>query len=245
METKEEGNVENEDYFRRSIMIVNSYAFYILLLALLGAVLHVRWIGGGKFSHENVFPSLTILYAIISFFFYLFIYAHLVDSITKNSAESWKMIINLYGKNYLTLSLFRLSININLFLFVNFLSSYFNLTYYMKGYAFIVCNSIIECLAIYIYPLIFFRKGLLFSIVKGIKTLFSMFDKSIILILLVFIQPVIALLIGIDRPITISAMIGIGFIHKYIFISLDLFIFSAATIILLNQEKEVKVLSQN
>jgi hypothetical protein len=60
---------ETKGYFRQSIMIVNFYAIYILLLALYGAVSNVRWIGGGKFSHENVFPGLMFYTPLFPSFF--------------------------------------------------------------------------------------------------------------------------------------------------------------------------------
>jgi hypothetical protein len=65
---------EDEGYLRKSIRIVNHYAFYILLLAFCGIGIHVRWPGLNNLTQANVFSIQVIFYAIISFFFYLVIY---------------------------------------------------------------------------------------------------------------------------------------------------------------------------
>ena len=90
-------------YLKQSITIVNSYALYILLLAFCGIGIRVSWSGVDNLTQTNVVFIQFILYSIISFFFYLIIYGHLVEMIAKYPKKSWKNLLKTYGVKYLVL----------------------------------------------------------------------------------------------------------------------------------------------
>jgi hypothetical protein len=234
---------EDEGYLRKSIRIVNHYAFYILLLAFCGIGIHVRWPGLNNLTQANVFSIQVIFYAIISFFFYLVIYARIVEIISNNPTESWVNLFKIYGLNYFIFSMISMTIYILIFISFKLYFSYFKISPWTIGLAIILCNNLIKCLLIYVLPLIFLRKKLLYSIFKGIINLYQIFWKSFPLILLIFLKPLVTILINfIYHPVTILAMIGTGFFHNIVFIYLDLLVFTAATIILVKQEKEIRIL---
>jgi hypothetical protein len=213
-------------HFRQAIKIVNSYLFIIPFLALsLSFILY---------NPNSVYVVVILLIyntslLLLSLILYIIVYGLFIQSITNKPKKSWQSILRIHWFNYFAIQILLL-IPISVFS-----------TIYYNKIIFHIYIFLVNCLSIYILPLVFLKQRVLHSISAGIKILFHTFYTSLPLLLLT-ILPYVRIFIG--RSIiygyhpNILTFILIQFLLNLIGVYINLLIFTTAAMIITKQGTE-------
>ncbi len=161
------------------------------------------------------------------------VYGHLVEATMRMPKTSWFDLLKTHWANYLCVTII-LGLPVIILSFL-----YDDMGYIQKTTINNLNGFIINCLAIYIWPLVFLRKQIKNPIVQGISTILKNIKVSIPLILLTFVIFAVKFLVALSMlkllPLTTLKAFLVGFAQNVITVYLGLIIFTAATIFIKEQ----------
>jgi len=182
---------------------------------------------------------LIISFIVIPFILYPIIYGLLVDTIMNKPKTSWNNLLRLHCFNYFALSTL-LIIPAFVILMIYYCHLIDNIT---KFITMTIYGVLINCLSIYILPLVFLKHRVIYSIFAGIKIVLCTYYESIILILLSitsFLLNIVEISIIYSYHIdNLYACILIRFLLNLISVYVNLLVFTMATMILIEQGNDI------
>lgn len=210
--------------FRQSIKVANSYLVYMPVLALSGLFI---WSDSTRFY--------ALLSAIFSFIVYPIIYGSILESIQKAQSSKWTDLLAKYFSNYLGLTLIFI---VPVLLLSPLLSGW---EYFNKSIGKVLIGTAIQCVGLYIWPLVFLKRRIFNSIYEGFAFLVHKPRAGATIIPLVIFTATIKLLttlspIYIFHSTNLLLMYGIGYLQNLIIGYVGLIIFSMATMQLLEAD---------
>jgi len=210
--------------FRKAVRIVNSYFIYIPFLAL-----------SGLFVWTESTHYYALLSAVLSFILYPIVYGSIVERIQNKELSSWTSLFVRHIFNYLGLTLvFAVPV-----LFLTPLL--INLGQLMKYIVPALIGMSIQCLALYIWPLLFIKRRIFSSIYDGFTFLGRNLNKSTIMLLFIIFTSFFKLgaklsAAAVIKETSMALIYGIGYLHNIIIGYIGLIIFSMAAILLMENE---------
>ncbi len=210
--------------FRKAVKIANSYLSYIPFLALSGLYI---WTESTHYY--------ALLSAVLSFILYPIVFGSIVEKIQKVAQSSLSALFARHILNYLGLTV----IFIIPVLAVNPLLS--SLDSLMKSVVSALIGMFLQCLALYIWPLLFIKRHIFSSIYDGLVFFMHNVGKSVIMLLLIIFTSVVKFAaklssVSITQETSITLIFGIGYLQNIIIGYVGLIVFSMATILLLEDE---------
>jgi hypothetical protein len=209
--------------FRNAVKIANSYLIYIPFLALSGIFI---WTESTRYY--------ALLSAVLSFILYPVVYGSIVEKIQKVTQSSWTALFARHIFNYLGLTL----IFVVPVLALNPLIS--GLDSSIKSVVNALIGMFIQCVALYIWPLLFIKRRIFSSIYDGLAFLLHDPSKSAIMFLLIILTSVVKLVaklsaVSVIQKANITLIFGIGYLQNIIIGYVGLIIFSMAATLLLEE----------
>ncbi|MHA2344046.1 MAG: hypothetical protein ACXADW_19460 [Candidatus Hodarchaeales archaeon] len=206
-------------FIRDSIRIINANLIYIPFLAL-----------SSIFIISPVITRFSFVFLVLSFIFFPVVYGRLIEIVFNLPITSAYKLLKTHWFNYLSVFMF---LGIPVFVLSFLYSS-------VQGFQKIIIKNVIDtvilCLAIYIWPLVFIKKKVLSPILTGITILFQNILLSIPLILLtviiVIMKIMVQILILYISPVKPSTIFGIFFLQNIINVYIFLLIFTSATMLI-------------
>ena len=163
---------------------------------------------------------------ILALFVYPLAYGQYVEIILHNREAPYFQIFQTHWSNYLMVSILITSPLVVLFLLTGLLSE-------DTVWARLILAALVDSLTVYVLPLVFILKQRIQSVSLGIRCLFENFYFSLPLITLVLFPSVLSLLAGFQFGNAEDTLHRIlGYLYWLFIISVDFFVFVAATLIL-------------
>lgn len=208
--------LEAEKYLRNAKEIIEDNSAPFFMAASIGVLFYVS---------DTALP-LAILLAL---FVYPLAYGQYVEIILHNRQASYLHIFRTHWSNYLVVSILVTSPLVVLFLLTGHLRE-------DAAWERYILTGLVEALTVYVLPLVFILRQRLQSVSSGFKCLYENLNFSLPLIVLVILPSVLSMLstlVGFpleNRDGTFYKILG--YLHWLFSISVDFFVFVAATLIL-------------
>jgi hypothetical protein len=214
--------------FRQSIKVASSYLIYLPVLAF-----------SGLFIWSESTRLYALLSALLSFTLYPMIYGSVVETINKSEKSPWFDLLARYFASYLGLTLMFI---VPILLLSPLLSG---LEYFEKSIGKVLIGTAVQCVGLYIWPLVFLKRRVFHSISAGFAFLIHNPRSCATIIPLVIITAIIKLLttlspIYIFHSTSLLLMYGIGYLQNMIIGYIGLIIFSMATMQLLEADSATR-----
>ncbi len=206
-----------KEIFRQAINFANSKLAFIPFIALTGIIYNP--------SNITLFAGIImILRSVLNIILYSIVYGNCTETVTQSKTSSWRTLVSIYWRYY-----FLAGLTIALVELILYLILFKHLT-----------GILIGCLTIYVFPLVFLRQKVLSSIYSAVKIVFQKFSVSYPLMILVVLMYAIKFITA-DSAFNLAsgnslATYGIGYIENLLTTYIHIIIFSAATIILVEQK---------
>ncbi len=210
--------------FRQAVKIAASYLICVPFLAL-----------SGLFIWTESTHYYALLSAVLSFILYPMVYGSIIEKIQKVTRSSWTSLFTRHIFNYLGLTL----IFVVPVLALNPLLS--GLDSLMKYVINALIGMSVQCLALFIWPLLFIKRRIFSSIYDGFTFLIHDPSKSIIMLILIISTSLVKLAAKLSAVFVIQKenimlIYGIGYLQNIIIGYTGLIIFSMAATLLLEDE---------
>lgn len=222
-------NFEVKIYIQNAALVIRNNFTPILIPAVIGILFYIPE------TQQKSIDAASFLPAFLLFVINPLIYGQYVEILLNNRQTSYLKIFNTHWFNYFVVRILITSPLIFLSL----------LSIWIHDYTGIIHNLIsfvINCLALYVFPLVFLLRKRLQSISLGFKCLLGNFRFSLPIIILAFSPTIVGLLIGPAFEHTSGTLnIIFGYIFWLLNIFVEFLVFIAATLVL--KEKLLKISS--
>jgi hypothetical protein len=208
--------LEVKEYLLNAKAIIEDNSVPFFMAASIGVLFYVS---------DTALP----LGIILALFVYPLAYGQYVEIILHNRQAPYLQIFKTHWSNYLVVSILVTSPLVVLFLLTGLLSE-------DTVWARYILTALVDALTVYVLPLVFILRQRLQSVSSGLKCLYENLNFSLPLILLVILPSVLGMLstlVGFPLENRDGALYRIlGYLYWLFSISVDFFVFVAATLIL-------------
>jgi hypothetical protein len=171
----------------------------------------------------------------MSFILYVIVYGSIVEKIENIQRSSWGDLLAKHFARYLGLTV--------IFIVPVYALSYLysDLDYLRKSVVKVLIGTFFQIAALYIWPLVFLKRGIFNPMYEGFTFLIQNPWKSTPLLLLIILTSTIKLFailspVFIFKSTNIMFMVGLGYFHNITSAYIGLIIFSMATALLLEKK---------